>query len=65
MHQGDKTNFKNFKNYFKNYFRIVRHFDNWMKKGAIIGGNSTDYTFSNECCVMVDVIIDCKAQVWK
>jgi hypothetical protein len=34
-----------------------------MKKGAIIGGNSTDYVFSNECCVMVDVIIDCKAQV--
>ena len=34
-----------------------------MKKGAIIGGNSTDYVFSNECCDMVDVMIDCKAQV--
>ena len=43
--------------------RVMKHFEASMKKGAIIGGNGTDYLFSNECCVMVNVILDCKSQV--
>ena len=43
--------------------RILKHFDAFMKKGAIIGGAGTDYVFSNECCVMVNVLLDCKSQV--
>ncbi len=45
--------------------RVMKHFDSWMKKGIIIlnTNSGTDYVFPHECCVMVNVIIDCKAQV--
>ena len=43
--------------------RISKHFDNWMKKGIILLATGTDYLFPQECCVMVNVLIDCKAQV--
>lgn len=45
--------------------RVSKHFDSWMKKGIILASlnTGTDYVFPQECCVMVNVIIDCKAQV--
>ena len=45
--------------------RVMKHFDSWMKKGLIIlnTNSGTDYIFPHECCVMINVIIDCKAQV--
>jgi hypothetical protein len=43
--------------------RVMKHFDNWMKKGIILLTTGTDYVFPHECCVMVNVLIDCKAQV--
>ena len=50
----------------KNSFqRIWRHFENWMKKGGLISGTSSDYLLPSECCVMVNVILDCKVQVGK
>ena len=45
--------------------RIMKHFDNWTKKGLIILTIGTDYVFPHECCVMINVIIDCKAQAMK
>lgn len=45
--------------------RVWRHFENWMKKGGLIGGTSSDYLLPSECCVMINVILDCKAQVNK
>lgn len=45
--------------------RVSKHFDNWMKKGIILLTTGTDYVFPQECCVMVNVIIDCKAQALK
>lgn len=45
------------------YFRVWRHFETWMKKGGLIGGTSSDYLLPSECCVMVNVILDCKSQV--
>jgi hypothetical protein len=43
----------------------MKHYDGWMKKGIIIlnTNSGTDYVFPHECCVMINVIIDCKAQV--
>ena len=45
--------------------RVIKHFDSWMKKGIIIlnTNSGTDYILPHECCVMINVIIDCKAQV--
>ena len=45
--------------------RVMKHYDGWMKKGIIIlnTNSGTDYVFPHECCVMINVIIDCKAQV--
>jgi len=51
------------KNKFCKYFRVWRHFEAWLKKGGLIGGTSSDYLLPSECCVMVNVILDCKAQV--
>lgn len=45
--------------------RVSKHFDSWMKKGIILLATGTDYVFPQECCVMVNVIIDCKAQALK
>jgi hypothetical protein len=45
------------------YFRVWRHFEAWMKKGGLISGTGSDYLLPSECCVMVNVILDCKAQV--
>lgn len=45
--------------------RVMKHFDSWMKKGIILLATSTDYVFPQECCVMVNVIVDCKAQALK
>jgi calcium-dependent secretion activator len=46
--------------------RVLKQLDVQMKKGNIISGTiGTDYLFSNECCTMVNVIIDCKAQALK
>jgi hypothetical protein len=45
--------------------RVMKHFDSWMKKGIIILTTGTDYVIPTECCVMVNVIIDCKAQALK
>ncbi|CAF0903505.1 unnamed protein product [Rotaria sordida] len=45
--------------------RVCRHFENWIKKGGLIGGTSSDYLLPSECCVMVNVILDCKAQALK
>lgn len=44
-------------------FRVGRHFEIWIKKGGLIGGTSSDYLLPSECCVMVNVILDCKTQV--
>ena len=44
-------------------YRVSRHFEIWIKKGGLIGGTSSDYLLPSECCVMVNVILDCKAQV--
>lgn len=44
-------------------FRVWRHFEIWIKKGGLIGGTSSDYLLPSECCVMVNVILDCKVQV--
>jgi hypothetical protein len=46
-------------------FRVSRHFEVWIKKGGLIGGTSSDYLLPSECCVMINVILDCKAQVNK
>jgi len=43
--------------------RVWRHFEAWMKKGGLIGGTSSDYLLPAECCVMINVILDCKVQV--
>lgn len=43
--------------------RVWRHYENWMKKGGLITGTSSDYLLPSECCVMINVILDCKAQV--
>ena len=43
--------------------RVGRHFEVWIKKGGLIGGTSSDYLLPSECCVMVNVILDCKTQV--
>ena len=43
--------------------RVWRHFENWMKKGGLISGPNSDYLLASECCVMINVILDCKAQV--
>jgi len=43
--------------------RVWRHFEIWMKKGGLIGGTNSDYLLPSECCVMINVILDCKAQV--
>ena len=43
--------------------RVSRHFEIWMKKGGLIGGTSSDYLLPAECCVMINVILDCKTQV--
>ena len=45
------------------FYRVSRHFEIWIKKGGLIGGTSSDYLLPSECCVMVNVILDCKAQV--
>lgn len=45
--------------------RVWRHFENWMKKGGLISGTNADYLLPSECCVMINVILDCKAQVLK
>ncbi|CAF2073921.1 unnamed protein product [Rotaria magnacalcarata] len=45
--------------------RIWRHFEIWIKKGGLIGGTSADYLLPSECCVMVNVILDCKVQALK
>ena len=47
--------------------RVMKHFDGWMKKGIVIlnTNSGTDYLFPAECGVMVNVIIDCKAQALK
>ncbi|CAM2719491.1 unnamed protein product [Rotaria socialis] len=45
--------------------RVWRHFETWMKKGGLIGGTSSDYLLPSECCVMINVILDCKAQALK
>ncbi|CAF0842404.1 unnamed protein product [Adineta steineri] len=45
--------------------RVWRHFEAWMKKGGLIGGTSCDYLLPSECCVMVNVILDCKVQALK
>ncbi|CAF0748850.1 unnamed protein product [Adineta ricciae] len=45
--------------------RVYRHFETWMKKGGLISGTSSDYLLPAECCVMVNVILDCKAQALK
>jgi hypothetical protein len=44
-------------------FRVSRNFEIWIKKGGLIGGLGSDYLLPSECCVMVNVILDCKAQV--
>jgi hypothetical protein len=44
-------------------FRVCRHFEIWIKKGGLIGGTSSDYLLPSECCVMINVILDCKVQV--
>ncbi|CAF4831552.1 unnamed protein product, partial [Rotaria socialis] len=46
-------------------FRVWRHFEIWIKKGGLIGGTSSDYLLPSECCVMVNVILDCKVQALK
>jgi calcium-dependent secretion activator len=43
--------------------RVIKHFASWMNKGLIIMTAGTDYIIPQECCVMINVIIDCKAQV--
>ncbi|CAF1641370.1 unnamed protein product, partial [Adineta ricciae] len=45
--------------------RVSRHFEIWIKKGGLIGGTNSDYLLPSECCVMVNVILDCKAQALK
>ncbi|CAF1570491.1 unnamed protein product [Rotaria sp. Silwood1] len=45
--------------------RVWRHFEIWIKKGGLIGGTSSDYLLPSECCVMVNVILDCKSQALK
>ncbi|CAF3923276.1 unnamed protein product [Adineta steineri] len=45
--------------------RVWRHFEIWIKKGGLIGGTNSDYLLPSECCVMVNVILDCKAQALK
>ena len=45
------------------FSRVMKNFDSWMKKGALILTIGTDYVLPQECCVMINVIIDCKAQV--
>ena len=43
--------------------RVWRHYENWMKRGGLITGTNSDYLLPSECCVMINVILDCKAQV--
>ena len=43
--------------------RVWRHFEAWMKKGGLISGTNSDYLLPSECCVMVNVLLDCKVQV--
>ena len=43
--------------------RVWRHFETWMKKGGLITSTSSDYLLPSECCVMINVILDCKVQV--
>jgi len=43
--------------------RVWRHFEIWMKKGGLITGTTSDYSLPSECCVMINVILDCKTQV--
>ncbi|CAF0840085.1 unnamed protein product [Rotaria sordida] len=45
--------------------RVWRHFETWIKKGGLIGGTSSDYLLPSECCVMINVILDCKVQALK
>ncbi|XP_074661800.1 calcium-dependent secretion activator 1-like isoform X2 [Tubulanus polymorphus] len=41
--------------------RTLKAFEMWLKKGS----KGTDYLFPIECCVMMNVIIDCKNQALK
>jgi hypothetical protein len=41
----------------------MKNFDSWMKKGALILTIGTEYVLPQECCVMINVIADCKTQV--
>ncbi|XP_064633820.1 calcium-dependent secretion activator 1-like isoform X2 [Lineus longissimus] len=41
--------------------RTLKAFELWLKKG----GKGTDFIFHSECCVMMNVIIDCKNQGFK
>jgi hypothetical protein len=43
--------------------RVMKHFVSWMNKGLIIMAAGTEYVIPQECCVMINVLIDCKAQV--
>jgi hypothetical protein len=45
--------------------KVLKHYNDWMKKGIILLNTSTDYVIPQECCVMVNVVIDCKAQALK
>jgi hypothetical protein len=45
--------------------RVWRHYENWMKKGGLISGTNSDYLLPSECCVMINVLLDCKAQALK
>ncbi|CAF1576692.1 unnamed protein product, partial [Didymodactylos carnosus] len=45
--------------------RVCRHFEVWIKKGGLMGGTGTDYLLPSECCVMINVILDCKSQALK
>ena len=43
--------------------RTDNAFQTWLKKGTTF--NSTDYVLPPECCAMVNVILDAKAQSFK
>jgi calcium-dependent secretion activator len=47
--------------------RITKHFSNWMNKGIMtaVMTAGTDYLLPTECCVMINVIVDCKMQALK
>ncbi|KAI3383369.1 hypothetical protein SNEBB_009004 [Seison nebaliae] len=45
--------------------RVAKYFEQWMKKGSLLGAAGCDYLLPSECCVMVNVINDCKSRAVK